>query len=385
MNDNVSETFHCNEIGCQMSFYTEQNLSAHRQVKHNKLNLDIPPKDATISFSDQTPTPTRLLNKCEELRVFDDPYIQNLNPFDEGFRKAINDDHQCGYLTTLSSNQDTLHTPQIIPDFISRVIKEEKLKHEVLLPIQDEPENLSTTPDIPKYTINDHHDHHPVERSHLQPIPLLPKPNIMYSAPIITNTASMHLNSTLNDHAKSSESVKDKLKNIILNNNSTGTTTITDGSKRIKMDSDSNLPAILIQTVPLISPANFIISNNNDEDSKLRITASNNGISNSINLKPLEIKKPELESSTKKRTVPTNKDSSSKSNTKLDSVALKIERNREAARRYRNKIKIQSLAIKDKYDRSQKEISQLKKEVTELKKLLLLHKDCDITKNSRMS
>ena len=164
------------------------------------------------------------------MRVFDDPYIQNLNPFDEGFRKAINDDHHGGFLTTPSSNQDTLHTPQIIPDFISRVIKEEKLKHEVLLPIQDEPENLSTTPDIPKYTINDHHS---VERSYQQPIPLLPKPNIIYAAPILTSTISMHLNSTLNDNVKSSESVKDKLKNIILNNNTTGTTTITDGSKRL--------------------------------------------------------------------------------------------------------------------------------------------------------
>lgn len=50
MNDDVSKSFPCNEIGCQMSFYTEQNLSAHRQVKHNKLNLEIPPKDATINF-----------------------------------------------------------------------------------------------------------------------------------------------------------------------------------------------------------------------------------------------------------------------------------------------------------------------------------------------
>ena len=344
-----------------------------------------------VIAADQTPTPTRLLNKCEELRVFDDPYIQNLNPFDEGFRKAINDDHQhCGFLTTPSSNQDTLHTPQIIPDFISRVIKEEKLKHEVLLPIQDEPENLSTTPDIPKYTINDHHDHHPVERSHQQPIPLLPKQNIIYAAPILTSTASMHLNSPINDNGKSSESVKDKLKNIILNNNPTGTTTtITDGSKRMKMDSDAklNLPAILIQTVPLITPANFIINNNNnDDDSKLRVTSSNNGNSKSIKLKPLEIKKPEREISTKKRTVTANSDSSSNSNTKPDSVALKVERNRAAARRYRNKMKIQSQALRDKYDRSQKEISQLKKEVTELKKLLLLHKDCEVTRNlNRMS
>jgi hypothetical protein len=320
------------------------------------------------------------------LRVFDDPYIQNLNPFDEGFRKAISEDHQhAGFLTTPSSNQDTLHTPQIIPDFISRVIKEEKLKHEVLLPIQDEPENLSTTPDIPKYSITDQHEHHTIERTQQQPIPLLPKPNIIYAAPILTSAAPMHLN----DSGKSSESVKDKLKNIILNNNTTGTATITDGSKRIKMESESklNLPAILIQTVPLITPANFIINNNNnDDDSKLRVTSSNNGNSNSIKLKPLEIKKPEREISTKKRTVTANSDSSNNSNTKPDSNALKVERNRAAARRYRNKMKIQSQALREKYDRSQKEISQLKKEVTELKKLLLLHKDCEVTKSlSRMS
>lgn len=50
MNDDVSKSYHCDELGCQMSFHTEQNLSAHRQVKHNKLNLEIPSKDVSINF-----------------------------------------------------------------------------------------------------------------------------------------------------------------------------------------------------------------------------------------------------------------------------------------------------------------------------------------------
>lgn len=43
-------------------------------------------------------------------------------------------------------------------------------------------------------------------------------------------------------------------------------------------------------------------------------------------------------------------------------------------------MKIQSLQLREKYDKAIKEIGTLKKEIVELKKLLLLHKDCDVTK-----
>lgn len=319
-----------------------------------------------------------MLNKCEELRVFDDPYIQNLNPFDEGFRKAIDDRDDYGFLAaTSNSTTDTLHTPQIIPDFVARHVKDEKLlrNDESRLPMQDEPENLSTTPDvmtnIPKITISESS----IEKlqHHHQPQPILPKPNIIYAAPILTTTAtSLHLNHN-NHHEcnnKSNESVKDKLKSIILNGStSSSSSSVADSSKRMKIDTDTklNLPAILIQTVPLIAPANLLINNT----SKLKIESDvkpfDNGNSSRRTIKS------EAENSTKRK--------SSTSNNKPDSAALKVERNRAAARRYRNKMKIQGQALRDKYDRSQKEIAQLKKEITDLKKLLLLHKECEVTKN----
>jgi cyclic AMP-dependent transcription factor ATF-2 len=36
--------------------------------------------------ADQTPTPTRFIRNCEEVGLFQD--LQNVNPFEEQFRKA---------------------------------------------------------------------------------------------------------------------------------------------------------------------------------------------------------------------------------------------------------------------------------------------------------
>jgi Skp family chaperone for outer membrane proteins len=54
---------------------------------------------------------------------------------------------------------------------------------------------------------------------------------------------------------------------------------------------------------------------------------------------------------------------------------------------YRTKMKIQSQALQEKFDKSQrelnlmrKEMTELKKELTELKALLLLHKDCAVSR-----
>lgn len=50
-------------------------------------------------------------------------------------------------------------------------------------------------------------------------------------------------------------------------------------------------------------------------------------------------------------------------------------------------MKIQSQALQEKYDKSQRELASLKKELTELKKeltqvktFLLLHKECSVSK-----
>lgn len=73
--------------------------------------------------ADQTPTPTtRLIRNCEELGLFDD--IKHVNPFEETFRQAIDckTKRPSVLLTTQkslevikSNDEDTLHTPHIIP------------------------------------------------------------------------------------------------------------------------------------------------------------------------------------------------------------------------------------------------------------------------------
>lgn len=67
-----------------------------------------------------------MLRNCEEVGLFDD--LKHVNPFDETFRQAINcKDKQCNYTTfpirplgrLVNNDDDTLHTPNILPRIIS--------------------------------------------------------------------------------------------------------------------------------------------------------------------------------------------------------------------------------------------------------------------------
>ncbi|KAI4468100.1 cyclic-amp response element binding protein [Holotrichia oblita] len=62
--------------------------------------------------ANQTPTPTRFIRNCEEVGLFQD--LQNVNPFEETFKKAI--EHSKTGLVHVpdSPNDDSLHTPQIL-------------------------------------------------------------------------------------------------------------------------------------------------------------------------------------------------------------------------------------------------------------------------------
>lgn len=50
--------------------------------------------------ADQTPTPTRFIRNCEEVGLFQD--LQNVNPFEETFRRAVE-----------SGNTGTLTVPEV--------------------------------------------------------------------------------------------------------------------------------------------------------------------------------------------------------------------------------------------------------------------------------
>lgn len=253
-----------------------------------------------VILADQTPTPTRLLNNCEELRVFDD--LQNINPFEEGFRRAVEDGGNgiSGFLST-PSNQDTLHTPQILPQFESRPVKKEP-------PSQDEPENLTIpntvddachipkTSEVPTST--------DLKLSQRPPIPLLPKSSLIYAAPIVSAPTTM-----LEASGRPSESVKDKLKNILLSNSGSQV-----DRKRIKTE-PVPVPAIIIGSLPLLATPASLIINSNSNNIKL---ASNE-------MTQPETQKSESGSGTRKRPRSDRPEASN----------MKVERNRAAARRYR--------------------------------------------------
>lgn len=232
--------------------------------------------------------------------MFDD--LQNINPFEEGFRRAVEEGGEsngfCNILHT-PANQDTLHTPQIL-------FKHQDFKTE----LQDEPENLtmmaldSRTDDsnhIPKntQTVEDISTESLADVKLTSykstPIPLLPKPSVIYAEPILPTTL---LFSQTTEGAKSNESVKNKLKNILLSNSGQV------DKKRLKTEP---IPTIIIGTVP--TPTILV---NND---RLSVNDTNgNGM-----------KTNEASNVPKKRT----------RGDKSEGSSLKVERNRAAARRYR--------------------------------------------------
>ncbi|MED6251585.1 hypothetical protein ATANTOWER_000125 [Ataeniobius toweri] len=68
MNDKQDRPYVCGAPGCSQRFQLEEHLLIHRH-KH-EMTLKFPPIKTDITFSDQTPTPTRFLQNCEEVGLF---------------------------------------------------------------------------------------------------------------------------------------------------------------------------------------------------------------------------------------------------------------------------------------------------------------------------
>lgn len=156
----------------------------------------------------------------------------------------------------MPSSQDTLHTPQIMPPVESLdpprllestpIIGNEPINNipkvdEIRVPTNHITYSNNAIPIAPKPTT--------VAITH--PITLLPKPSIIYATPLLTSDLTTTINSS---ESKTSESVKNKLKNIILSNSG-----VQNDVSRLK---PQNIPTIIFGTaVPLIAtPANLIIN-----------------------------------------------------------------------------------------------------------------------------
>ncbi|CAH1126593.1 unnamed protein product [Ceutorhynchus assimilis] len=104
MSDTSSTSTNPNDI------FSATNQSEWDQKKQDiMLNLGLENSNET----DQTPTPTRFIRNCEEVGLFQD--LQNVNPFDEVFKKAVQNPTAVTPQTPIITSDDTLHTPQIYP------------------------------------------------------------------------------------------------------------------------------------------------------------------------------------------------------------------------------------------------------------------------------
>ncbi|KAJ9598633.1 hypothetical protein L9F63_010687 [Diploptera punctata] len=114
--------FACSFAGCKMRFTNEDHLTVHKKKHDMVLNFDKGEK-ANVFVADQTPTPTRFIRNCEEVGLFQD--LQNVNPFEETFRKAVEAVksgtgplHEVETLTINAGTDDSLHTPHVFPHII---------------------------------------------------------------------------------------------------------------------------------------------------------------------------------------------------------------------------------------------------------------------------
>lgn len=122
MGDNEDDKpFACTAEGCGMRFINEDHLTVHKRKHDMSLNLTASSsiKNNSSVFVDQTPTPTRFIRNCEEVGLFLD--LQNVNPFDEQFKKAV-EIAKAGGNSNLElnggSDSDTLNTPSVLPSVI---------------------------------------------------------------------------------------------------------------------------------------------------------------------------------------------------------------------------------------------------------------------------
>ncbi|KAJ8963337.1 hypothetical protein NQ318_018808 [Aromia moschata] len=107
----AEKPFACSEKDCTMTFTNEDHLNWHQKKHDMMLNLG---QTKNNDVADQTPTPTRFIRNCEEVGLFQD--LQNVNPFDEFFQKAVETAKNGGTLEVPETNSDdTLHTPHILP------------------------------------------------------------------------------------------------------------------------------------------------------------------------------------------------------------------------------------------------------------------------------
>ncbi|KAJ6644536.1 Chymotrypsin-1 [Pseudolycoriella hygida] len=412
--DETEKPFACKSEGCGMSFTNLDHLNVHTKKHAMSLQLSLGNKAAAY-VADQTPTPTRLIRNCDEVGLFEDLHLQHVNPFEETFRQAV-ESKSCASITptldnamimddALPQDETTLHTPNVLPfyDLSNCTFKEESITMgDDVIASQDDrnpPECTFKTVLSPKKTelidetnlknncIVEEMDikiEDAVQES-LSSFVVIDKPRP--PALILSNTSSLSsgfkkiVDETLSDETiPTTSSQPQNIKTI----NVKPLPKLTRILPMVPVPTSD--PIVKFGTTPKILQINL-----NDTNKRLLLPKSRPAEEKAISVKDklkATILKATMECDTNQineqqnvKTISINdKKMSKRESSDKDDDKLKVSRNRAAAKRYRNKLKLWHFETKQRNIKLEEENNKLRAEVRQLKSLLLAHQDCPVTK-----
>ncbi|XP_057329038.1 cyclic AMP-dependent transcription factor ATF-2 [Microplitis mediator] len=377
----TEKPFACSSPGCNMSFVNEDHLVVHKKKHDMILNLGTGGKSNAF-IADQTPTPTRFIRNCEEVGLFQD--LQNVNPFEETFRRAVE-----GKIGSLSEseiviNDDTLHTPHVFPH-----IEDNRSNKIVLHRADTDTENEETLESKSKDELKSNCESLEVvtckeikKTSETIVIQEADTSIIQQSPSPLPSSTSLSING---------EEVQFLLKTQDGKLMQLSATSVIDSSTPVTVQSQQTKPqTILIKTaIPLKSnEGEKSIKKVNppplsDAKQRLREAIIKNGTVTSTEV----IKNDKVQNNDKKKCLAKKVEDKNEKNIDLSRKKDVQARNRASSMRARAKRKQWINQLQHSLDeankvnaRLQMEISNLRLEVGNLKTILLAHKNCSVTK-----
>ncbi|XP_005176808.1 cyclic AMP-dependent transcription factor ATF-2 [Musca domestica] len=337
------------------------------------LNLS---QKSSIFVVDQTPTPTRLIKNCEEVGLFDD--LRNVNPFDETFRRACEQNIQHpGSNHNFHAEEEALHTPQVFPQFDVAVeggisAGEDLSKHTLNTPgvhTLNTPvvlDNLLETPPI--ITKTNETDDISTSVNKYRPIAEKPAP----SASSQSNEALTFMPSTV-------QFIQPQVITVTF---PTAETNITTESGKVSKTNQKPLPIILPKlntSAAKDSTSSSVVTSTTSSSSTPHPEPSSASLTPTSQLPIKERLKAILNQSSKSKPPewPSNKcsgksaiihraTSSSSSSRKLSSKDDTMERRRAASTRYRQKMKKRNADLQMENEKLKQRVKQLEAQVAKL-------------------
>lgn len=302
---------------------------------------------------DQTPTPTRLIRNCDEVGLFDD--LQQLNPFEETFRRALPKSESESDVNILTiQNEDTLHTPNVMQYFrVTSAEEKQQTDSKTSTEVKSEDKTISNEENDKKLKSSEIS----VIKTNIQATNISPASSAIATTAAVVNLVSAYLipiskvDSTVTTANRMNKPLKRLCPKVSMKKSVIVSNPVKD-----------KLKEMLIKTKSSPTTNDHVIINETD------VTKNNKQTQQKVENK-----------STQQIIVTTGRQGASKTKRKTS------ESNRAAAQRYRRKMKKEQHLLSQRNEELDAENKRLRAEVKTLQKILSSHHSCSVTRASTLA